>query len=263
LGGSVPRQLQRFASRTTLSGMTRLTLFRRSRRPLGLLFGLLLSGCGGQKAGLPASPARAAPGTASADTARLAEPQPSAQRGEAATADAEADATQAVPPGPADDAPREILFLIKPDGLQVDIEGARFRPHAKAIRVGGGWGVEVNVDAVSHDDRTHSLLRADTGVLAFAGLTRRGGEEARFADTREGGEEQLLFPDGPLTLSRNWPGTSGQAALRRGDELVLEVGLWGLGDTAAQRRPVKKFFLVQMKVTDKPPRPVVTPPVNR
>ena len=61
-------------------------------------------------------------------------------------------------------------------------------------------------------------------------------------------------------LTRDWPGTSGTAALRSGDEIALEVGLWGLGDDADSRRPVAKFFLVTMKVGAKSPEPRVTTP---
>jgi len=153
--------------------------------------------------------------------------------------------------------------MVRSDGLQVDIEGARFRPRATAVRVGGGWGVSVTVESIADDDETHSLLSTEHGALAFAGTVRRGGnEDERFADERQSGEEQLLFPGAPLTLSRKWPSPGGPAPLKRGDELRLEVGLWGLGDTAGSRRPVKKFFLVSMTVSAREPKPLVTPPAS-
>ena len=155
---------------------------------------------------------------------------------------------------------REVSYLVRPEGLQIDVEGARFLPKAKAVRVKGGWGVAIDVRASAEDDRTHSLLRGNDGALAFAGTVVRRGKEAEFGDERSTGEEQLLFPGSSLTLSRKWPGTLDLAPLARGDELRLEVGLWGLGRDAKSRRPVKKFFLVRVSVGQKRPSVLLTPP---
>jgi hypothetical protein len=89
---------------------------------------------------------------------------------------------------------------------------------------------------------------------------KRAGKASDFVDRRRGGEEQLLAPGATVTLSRDWPGSSGQPPLRAGDELTLEVGLWGLGDDARTRRPVPKSFLVRMVVRGQAPKPQVSPP---
>jgi hypothetical protein len=45
-----------------------------------------------------------------------------------------------------------------------------------------------------------------------------------------------------------------------GETLDMEVALWGLGETAEDRRPVKQFFHVKMKVDKGKPRAVAEPP---
>ncbi len=157
---------------------------------------------------------------------------------------------------------REVRYLVKPEGLQIDVAGARFFPKARAVKVKGGWGVTIDVKASAEDDRTHSLLRSNDGALAFAGTVVRGGKATEFGDERGSGEEQLLFPGAPLTLSRNWPGNLDLAPLARGDELRLEVGLWGLGRDATSRRPVKKFCLVRVSPGSRRPSVLVTPPAQ-
>jgi len=215
-------------------------------------------GCSGSSAA-----ARTAPGPG----ATVAE-DPGA--GPAAPAEPPAEATEAVPVD--EDAAaregnydvevqeREVSYLVRAEGLQIDVAGVRFQPKVKALRVKGGWGVAVDVEASPEDDRTHSLLRGGEGALAFAGTVVRGGKETRFGDERGEGEEQLLFPGAPITLSRKWPGNLGLTPLGRGDELRLEVGLWGLGREAASRRPVNRFFLVRVSVGRKRPSVLVTPP---
>jgi hypothetical protein len=155
---------------------------------------------------------------------------------------------------------REVSYLVRPEGLQIDVAGARFLPKAKAIKVKGGWGVAIDVQASAEDERTHSLLRGNDGALAFAGTVVRRGKKTGFGDERSTGEEQLLFPGSSLTLSRKWPGSLDLPPLGRGDELVLEVGLWGLGRDAKSRRPVKRFFLVRVSVGRKRPSVLLTPP---
>jgi hypothetical protein len=166
-------------------------------------------------------------------------------------------------PEPVEDTtPREVRYLVKPDGLQIDVVGVRFRPKATAVKVGGGWGVNVEVETSAEDDQQHSLLAGTDGALAFAGSVKRGGSEQRFKDQRGVTEEQTVFPGAPVTLSRQWPEGTGQKPLAAGDELVLQVGLWGVGDDARSRRPVMKFFQVRMKVGAKTPEPKVEPPTK-
>lgn len=160
----------------------------------------------------------------------------------------------------ADATPREVRYLVKPDGLQIDVAGTRFRPRATAVSLGGGWGIQIEVEASADDDQQHSLLSGTDGALAFAGAVSRRGSSVRFKDQRGQGEEQLLFPGAPITLSRTWPEGTGQKPLGVGDEIDLHVGLWGLGEDATSRRPVLKFFRVHMKVGDGTPQPKLTPP---
>jgi hypothetical protein len=67
--------------------------------------------------------------------------------------------------------------------------------------------------------------------------------------------------DKPLKFAREWPGKGGKG-LAAGDELTLQVGLWGLGDNAETRRPVRNFVLIKMVAGKKKPQPVVTPPTS-
>ena len=48
--------------------------------------------------------------------------------------------------------------------------------------------------------------------------------------------------------------------LAMGETLDMEVALWGLGDTTEDRRPVKQFFHVKMKVDKGKPKATVEPP---
>ncbi len=47
-----------------------------------------------------------------------------------------------------------------------------------------------------------------------------------------------------------------------GETLDMEVALWGLGNTAEDRRPVKQFFHVKMKVDKGKPKATVEPPAS-
>jgi hypothetical protein len=47
-----------------------------------------------------------------------------------------------------------------------------------------------------------------------------------------------------------------------GETLDMEVALWGLGESAEDRRPVKQFFHVKMKVDKGKPKAVVEPPAS-
>jgi hypothetical protein len=47
-----------------------------------------------------------------------------------------------------------------------------------------------------------------------------------------------------------------------GETLDLEVALWGLGETSQDRRPVKQFFHVKMKVEKGKPKAIAEPPAS-
>ena len=146
-----------------------------------------------------------------------------------------------------------------PKGLVVEVIGARFVPKVKPIRVGGGWGVRVEVVG-SVEDTAVSVLAPKGGELAFAGAIIRAGDTNTFSDTRKGDDERFVSPGQNVTLKRDFPGKSGDKPLKRGDRLQLQVGLWGLGPDAKSRRPVRKLFSVAMEVGKKTPQPVISPP---
>ena len=106
-----------------------------------------------------------------------------------------------------------------------------------------------------------SQLAPKPGPLAFAGAIKRKGksEAETFGDERKGDGELLLDPAKPTKIVREWPGPKG-GALGNGDVLELDVGLWGLGATAAERRPVKQFLRVKVVVEDWKGRARVEPP---
>ncbi len=164
-------------------------------------------------------------------------------------------------PEPAEPAekPRQVRYRMTPKGLVVEVIGARFTPKVKPIRVGGGWGLRVEV-AGSVEDTALSVLAPKGGELAFAGTIIRAGDTNSFSDTRKGEEERFLSPGQSVTLKRDFPGKSGDKPLKKGDRLQLQVGLWGLGPDAKSRRPVRKLFSVAMEVGKKTPQPVISPP---
>jgi hypothetical protein len=180
------------------------------------------------------------------------------QSGATRAAEASADAPASADAQPA----REIRYVVTPDGLEIRIEGTRFIANAEAEHVKGGFGVQVQVKASVTDDNSHSLLRPKHGPLAFAGVVERGGRRDRFNDERNGSEEQVLSPRAALTFTRNWPGKGGPAPLSDGQSLELEVGLWGIGNQAAERRPVRNFFNVKVSIEHGKARVSVNPPAS-
>jgi hypothetical protein len=127
------------------------------------------------------------------------------------------------------------------------------------VRAGAGWGVRIEVEA-SVEDTALSLLAPKKEPLAFAAQMIRGGDTTRFADTRSSDEERFLSPGESHKLVRDFPGKTGEKPLGKGERLLLEVGLWGLGADDKSRRPVRKLFIVAMEVGTKTPQPVISPP---
>jgi hypothetical protein len=157
------------------------------------------------------------------------------------------------------DAQRDIRFVQTPEGLRVEILGVKFVPKAEAVKTPAGVGVKLTVEATTQEAR--SLLAPEHGPLAFAGAIKRKGksEPETFGDDRKGEGELLLDPAKPTKFTREWPGKKG-GGLGNGDVLELDVGLWGLGATAAERRPVKQFLRVKVVVEQWKGRARIEPP---
>ncbi len=203
--------------------------------------------------------APAPPATSSAAPAPEAA-KPASAGDSAASADAPKAEAKAEPDP---NAPRDVTYVVTPEGLKITVAGVKFLASTVAEQTGGGWGVKVSVDATADDGKAHSLTKPKAGPLAFAGsVLRKGKSEAeRFGDERAGDGEEAVQGDKPVKLSRTWP-LKGVRALAIGDALDLQVGLWGLGDTADSRRPVKQFFHVRMQVDKGKPKAIVEPPAS-
>lgn len=214
-------------------------------------FLLLSSACGSSQSNVPASPA--------AEEEPEKNPEPSPEPASSAEPE-RADAGNAREESESPPAPREIRYVVTPEGLEIRVEGVDFLAKAASERVGGGWGTKVTVSAIAKDEQSHSLLNPKNGPLAFAGSVQRGEKSERFADERSGDGEQRLEPDKPLKFSRSWPGKSSAKPLTKGDRLELDVGLWGIGETADKRRPVKSFFRVVLAVAQGKPEVQISPP---
>jgi hypothetical protein len=215
--------------------------------PAWLLFGSILSSCGGKPPEAAQTPEPAA--RPAAEEEASAEPASDPTPGDASDT------------SPDETAPRTVKYIMTTAGLEVEVESVRFMPKVSAIKSGNGWGVRIDVSAKVLDDEAHSLVDPKRGPLAFAGSVDRGGEVLRISDKREGEGEILIAKGEKVAFSREWPGKGGDKPLTAGQTLTLEVGLWGIGPDADQRRPVRDFFQVKMRAGDKgKPTPVIMPP---
>ncbi len=185
--------------------------------------------------------------------------EPPAPNEELSDAEAEAlAAIEASAPQDSQQPEREILYRVTPQGLHVEIEGADFVPTAEAVRVGGGWGLVLSAEATA--DAPLVLYSPKEGPLAFGGkVQRKSGRIESFGDTREGGKNLSLGPDSPQSFSKKWP-IAGVSPLAVGEELELHVGLWGLGTSSEDRRPVRKFVTVKMRAGPNGAQPIIEPP---
>lgn len=218
-----------------------------------------LGGCGGEKwepksaeeAGEVPPPA-ASTAAAPAETAPAAEPKPEPE--------AKPDVNKAEPVKDPN-AMREVRYVVTPEGLKIEVAGVRFLASAEAKQIGQGWGAKISVKAEVTDGKEHVLLNPKNGPIAFAAAVfKKGSTEAeRIPDERNGEADLKLSPGSPATFSRDFPNKGGRV-LGMGETLDMEVALWGLGETAEDRRPVKQFFHVKMKVDKGKPRAVVEPP---
>jgi hypothetical protein len=229
----------------------------------------------GLAASLGACGAEAAPEPKAPDSAAQAEPAPAA---EAVPAEPEPEpapepdstnepegAAEPAAEGPAKDpnAMREVKYVVTPDGLKIEVAGVRFLASAEAKQVGQGWGARVTVKAEVIDDKEHVLLNPKNGPIAFAAAVfKKGSTEAeRIPDSRDGEAELKLSPGSPKSFSRDFPNKGGRV-LAIGETLDMEVALWGLGETKEDRRPVRQFFHVKMKVDKGKPKAKVEPPAS-
>lgn len=218
---------------------------------------LLACACGtpSTKPETPAAP------SAAPEPPPTAAPEPAAS---ASAPEAQASADAAAPESPTtapEGGPREVKYVMAGGKLEVELDGVKFKPSAKAVKVGGGWGIAIEVEGDSQDDKMHSLLKPKSGPLAIAAkVTRKGGKVEEQTDTREGEDEDFVTPGTLAKLERKWPTGPKDKPLSAGDKVQLMVGLWGIGPDSKSRRPLKKFFSVTMVVGKGEPRPLIAPP---
>jgi hypothetical protein len=169
----------------------------------------------------------------------------------------------AKPPAKDPNAMREIKYVVTPEGLKIEVAGVRFLAAAEAKQVGQGWGAKITVKAEVTDGKEHVLLNPKNGPIAFAAAVyKKGSTEAeRIPDERSGDGELKLSSGSPTSFSREFPNKGGRV-LGMGETLDMEVALWGLGESAEDRRPVKQFFHVKMKVDKGKPKAIVEPPAS-
>jgi hypothetical protein len=229
---------------------------------------LMASGCAGQSVPEPSAP-QAAPSAepapaahvAPAESAAAAEPEPAVP--DPAAAEGDAPVAEPVAQKPKDpNAQREVKYVVTPEGLKVDVAGVRFLVSAAAKQIAQGWGAKISVKAEALDGKEHVLMSPKNGPIAFAAAVfKKGSTEAeRIPDAREG-EGELRISASPVSFARDFPNKGGRV-LAIGETLDMEVALWGLGTSADDRRPVKQFVHVKMKVEKGKPKAIVEPPAS-
>lgn len=206
------------------------------------------------------------PGESKLPKAESPNPQPNAspdavvnavEQNEAEQGEADVEATEAPKLDP--QAPRTVLYTATPEGLKVEVSAVSFLVRATPEKLGKGWGVKLELSAKVTGSEEHNLLTPQGGPMAFSALVKRGGRSVRTGDKRVGDASVMLVAEAPFSGSRIFPSENAQA-LRAGDELELEIALWGLGADAKSRRAVRDFCLVRMVVGKHTPVPLVQPP---
>jgi hypothetical protein len=223
-----------------------------------------LPGCGGgatpepQTSDTPPAASAESPAAPAADAPPATDTAPSA-----AAAAPKAEEKPAAPPAKDPNAQREIKYVVTPEGLKVEIAGVRFLVSAEAKQIAQGWGAKISVKGESLDGKEHVLLSPKNGPIAFAAAVfKKGSTEAeRIPDSREGEGELKIGAGSPVNFSREFPNKGGRV-LAMGETLDMEVALWGLGEGAEDRRPVKQFVHVKMKVEKGKPKAIVEPPAS-
>jgi hypothetical protein len=143
-----------------------------------------------------------------------------------------------------------------PGGLIIEVEGVEFVPKAEPVKsAAGGYDVALSVKATSKDGNLHRLLSPENGPLMVFSKIERGGKATDNADERKGDGEEFISPGDSITLERKIP-----AKLTAGSTITLQVGLWGLGLDAGDRKPIKKLFWLKMAGSSKKPTAVITAP---
>jgi hypothetical protein len=161
-------------------------------------------------------------------------------------------------PAPDQNAARDVTYKMTPDGLIVEMEDLEFAPKAKAVKIKGGWGVEITLQVKGMGTEARYLLSAGGAPLAFAGKLKRKGKEEKFGDQRGEAQDVVIEPGDIKTFKRTWP-AKGKPPLWWEDELFLDVGLWGVGRTVETRRALRQFFSLRMVAGNKA-QPVIQPP---
>jgi len=227
----------------------------------GWLVATSLAACGGDAAPEPktADAAAEAPAAPAEPAAEAAPPEADSKP---ADAKPEADAKPAAAPAKDPNAAREVKYVVTPEGLKIEVSGVRFLVSAEAKQIAQGWGAKVSIKAEALDGKEHVLLNPKNGPIAFAAAVfKKGSTEAeRIPDSRDG-DGEVKVGASSSTFSREFPNKGGRV-LAMGETLDMEVALWGLGETAEDRRPVKQFFHVKMKVDKGKPKAIVEPPAT-
>lgn len=157
--------------------------------------------------------------------------------------------------------PREVRYHVTPEGLVVRVAGLSLLPAAAPVKMAGGWGIRIEVEARAEDDEAHVVFSPDQGPISVLARINRKGRQEVISDQRQGEGEQFVLPGAPLRFTRQWPASSIRP-LAPGDELELEVGLWGIGAGPLSHRPLRKLCLVRMKVLKQMPQVEVLAPEN-
>ena len=149
-----------------------------------------------------------------------------------------------------------ITYRMTPSGLVIEVDGLRLEPKAEPLKFSGGWGVHLSVHVSATDAHAHHLLSPANGPLMVATeIDGTGGKKERIGDERKGDAEMIIEAGEATSFDRAMT-----HPIKAGESLKLQVGLWGVGRDAEDRRPIKKLFVVNMIAGAKTPQPVITPP---
>ena len=159
------------------------------------------------------------------------------------------------------EAGRNVKYIVSPEGMRIEVDGVTFTPKAEAVKSGAGWVIKVRVQARAKGDSAYSLLAPTGAEVAIAGVIRRGSQATpEMLSDHRNGDRELILTGKAVTLTRTWPGAGGPEVLAPGDEADLLVGIWGLGEDATSRRPVRKLCKLTVKFDKPKPRVSVGAP---
>jgi hypothetical protein len=144
--------------------------------------------------------------------------------------------------------------------MQVVVEDITFVPKAEWVKSAKGWTVRIRVEARARNGVSYDVLAPRDAEVAVAGTVKRQGQAEKFTDRRKGDRKIVVKGDKSSTLSRTWPGPQGPKPLDVGDEVELDVGLWGLGSASTGSRPLKGLCRFRGKVDPSRTRLSVEPP---